>query len=72
MTDCRPAIQLCETREFVCQEGLLVFQILGELLPAVNELEESFFVGFGNRDYLICNFYSAALNRFYFIDSNHI
>lgn len=60
MTVCGPAIQLCKTREYVCQQVFLIFQISAGLWPAVNELEESFFVGFGNRDYLICNFYPAA------------
>lgn len=46
MTECGPAIQLCKAGEFVCQQVFLIFQILGGLWPAVNELEESFFVGF--------------------------
>ena len=49
----------------------LIFQIPEELWPAVDELEESFFVGIGNRNQLICNFDPAAFNGFYFIDGNH-
>jgi hypothetical protein len=46
MTGCWPAIQLCKTREYVCQKGILVFQISGALWLAVNELKEGFFIGF--------------------------
>jgi hypothetical protein len=72
MTVCGPAIQLCKTREYVCQWVFLIFQTLKELQLVVNELQEGFFVGFGNRYYLIGNFDPAALYRFYLIYGNHV
>jgi hypothetical protein len=46
MTVCGLAIQLCKAKEYVCQQVFFIFQISGELRPAVNELKKSFFVGF--------------------------
>ena len=46
MTESGPAIQLCKAREYVCQQGFLVFQIIEGLCLAVYELKESFFVCF--------------------------
>ncbi len=40
MTECGPAIQLCEAGKYVCQQGYLVFQILDDLWPAVSELKD--------------------------------
>lgn len=46
MTGCGPAIELCKTKEYICQWAFLIFQILKELQLAVNELKEGFFVCF--------------------------
>ncbi len=46
MADCGPAIQLCKAGEDVFKKLFLIFQISGELQPAVNELKESLFVRF--------------------------
>ncbi len=46
MTECGPAIQLCKAKEYVCQWGFLIFQIIKGLWPAVDELMESLFVCF--------------------------
>jgi hypothetical protein len=46
MTVCGPAIQLCKTREYVCQQVILIFQIIAGLWLIVDELKESFFVCF--------------------------
>ncbi len=46
MNECGAAIQLCKAKEYVCQRGFLIFQIVAGLWPAVDELKESLFVCF--------------------------
>jgi hypothetical protein len=43
-------IQLCKPGEDVCILRILACKINEVLLPAVDELKESLFVGFGNGD----------------------
>jgi hypothetical protein len=46
MNECGRATQLCKAKEYVCEWGFLIFQIIEDLRPAFDELKKSFFVCF--------------------------
>lgn len=68
---CKGAIAICKVGEDVCILTFLVCKLYADLCAIVDEKEESIFVGFRNRDQLVCYFCSVPFDGFDFIECNH-
>jgi hypothetical protein len=61
MNDLGRTITLCQVAPYVCILSVSVCKLTAGLGPAVDELEEGFFIGVRNWDQLVGNFDPAAL-----------